>query len=177
MTRTSPNRPFVVHVARLRRAPGTSWHEVRRGTIDDLACVASAVPPGATLEADVVLQSVAGGIAVRGTVRGPWHGECRRCLLPTSGTVEVAVLEHYTEGGDGDETYPLTDDRVDLEPLVRDAVMLELPPVPLCTPDCQGLCPQCGANRNEQRCACRPVTDGRWAALDVLRVPDGSSDH
>ena len=55
------------------------------------------------------------------------------------------------------------------EPLVRDAVLLDLPLAPLCSEECLGLCPQCGANWNEGSCGCPPVTDARWAALDRLR--------
>ena len=166
---TAAHRPFVVHVAKLRRAIGTRWHEVRRGAIEDLACSGSAVPERTEVEADVVLESVFGGVAVTGTVRAPWAGSCRRCLAPAGGTLVVPVREHYTEGGDGEETYPLADGDVDLEPLVRDAVLLELPQAPLCRADCQGLCPMCGVNRNEQQCACVAPRDERWDALDALR--------
>ncbi len=59
---------------------------------------------------------------------------------------------------------------VDLAPLVRDAVLLGLPPAPLCEEGCLGLCPVCGANRNEARCSCdASPPDPRWAALDALR--------
>jgi uncharacterized protein len=165
-------RPFVVHVAKLRRVPGTRWHEVRSGTIDDLMCSGSAVPDDADLRADVTLESIAGGVTVTGFVVAPWTGECRRCLVPASGTLKIAVRELYTEGGDGEETYPLTNDEVDLEDLVHDAVLLELPVAPLCQEGCLGLCPLCGVNRNEKTCRCEMPRDERWAALDVLRVPD-----
>jgi uncharacterized protein len=166
-------RPFVVHAAKLRRSVGTRWNERRQGTIEGLECSGSAVPAGAPVVADVVLESVLGGVSVTGTVSAGWEGECRRCLARASGEIAVAVREVYTEDGDGEETYTLEGDDVDLEPLVRDAVLLELPQAPLCRPDCAGLCPTCGANRNEERCGCAPVADLRWRALDVLRVPDG----
>jgi uncharacterized protein len=162
-------RPFVVHAAKLRQHLGTRWHEVRRGPIEDLACSGSAVPEDAEVEADVVLESVLGGVAVSGTVRAPWAGSCRRCLEPAAGVLAVPVREHFTEGGDGEDTYPLHDGDVDLEPLVRDAVLLELPQAPLCRPDCQGLCPTCGADRNVGPCGCAAPRDLRWAALDALR--------
>jgi uncharacterized protein len=60
---------------------------------------------------------------------------------------------------------------LDLESLARDAVMLELPLAPLCSEDCLGLCPQCGANRNETSCTCVIAGDPRWSALDALRDP------
>lgn len=174
MATTTHGRPFLVHSAQLRRQVGTRWHEVRHGVLDDLACSGSAVPEGAEVEADVVLESVVGGVAVAGTVRAPWAGTCRRCLEPASGTLVVPVREHFTEGGDGEDTYPLHDGEVDLEPMVRDAVLLELPQAPLCVAECRGLCPQCGVNRNEETCACQPERDERWAALDVLVDPEGS---
>lgn len=171
MTTATSARPFLVHAARLRRSVGTRQREVRRGVIEDLACTGSAVPAAAEVEADVVLESVVGGLSVAGIVRAPWAGTCRRCLEPAGGLLELPVREHFTEGGDGEETYPLHDGEADLEPMVRDAVLLELPLAPLCRPDCRGLCPVCGANRNLEACTCEPPRDDRWAALDVLRVP------
>ncbi|HZU78781.1 MAG TPA: DUF177 domain-containing protein [Acidimicrobiales bacterium] len=168
---SSTTRPFLVHAAKLRKELGSRWHEVRRGVLPDLVVTGSAVPDEAEVEADVVLESVLGGVAVTGTVRAPWQGSCRRCLAPARGELAVAVREHFTEDGDGEETYPLHDGEVDLEPLVRDAVLLELPQAPLCRADCRGLCPICGADRNEQACTCEPPRDERWAALDALRPP------
>jgi uncharacterized protein len=59
---------------------------------------------------------------------------------------------------------------------VHDAIFLELPLAPLCRPDCQGLCPECGADKNEAPCECPGPVDPRWATLDALRFdePDGS---
>jgi uncharacterized protein len=165
-------RPFVVHIAKLRRVVGTRWHEVRSGPIDDLACSGSAVPPGADLRADVTLEAIAGGVSVAGVVEAPWAGACRRCLEPASGTLAIRVRELYTPDGDGEDAYPLVDDEVDLEDLVHDAVLLELPIAPVCHEGCRGLCPLCGTNLNEQACLCETPRDERWAALDVLRVPD-----
>lgn len=169
--RASVHGPFVVHAAQLRRRVGTRWHEVRRGVIDDLTCSGSAVPDHAEVEADVVLESVVGGVAVSGTVRAPWSATCRRCLEPAGGALVVPVREHFTEQGDGEETYPLHDGEVDLEPMVRDAVLLELPQAPLCSAGCRGLCPQCGANRNLEPCSCQAPRDPRWARLDALGGP------
>jgi uncharacterized protein len=172
-----PARPFVVHVAKLRRVVGTRWHEVRSGTIDDLACSGSSVPAGARLQADVTLESIAGGVSVSGVVTAPWRGECRRCLEQASGTLNLRVRELYTEDGDGEDTYPLVDDQVDLEPLVHDAVLLELPIAPVCDEGCRGLCPLCGVNRNLEQCTCEMPRDERWAALDVLKVPDLGAEN
>jgi uncharacterized protein len=165
--------PFVVHVAQLRRAVGTRWNERRQGRIEGLDCSGSSVPDEAMPVAEVVLESVLGGVSVSGIVSAPWAGACRRCLVPATGVLRLPVRELYTDESDGEETYPLVGDEVDLEPLVRDAVLLELPQAPLCQADCQGLCPSCGVNRNEETCGCEAPRDPRWGALDVLRMPEG----
>jgi uncharacterized protein len=170
-------RPFVVHVAKMRRVLGTRWHEERSGTIDDLVCSGSRVPDGALLSADVTLEAISGGITVAGVVTAPWAGECRRCLTQATGTLSLPVRELYTAEGDGEDTYRLANEEVDLEDLVHDAVLLELPVAPLCDEGCRGLCPQCGINRNDQQCQCEMPRDERWAALDTLRVPDRGAEN
>jgi uncharacterized protein len=162
-------RPFVVPAATLRRRAGTRRPQTLRGPVEGLDCSGSAVPAGAEVTADVVLESILGGVAVSGTVRSPWAGVCRRCLEPAVGEVRVAVRELFLDDSDGEDTYALDGDDVDLEPMVRDAVLLELPVAPLCRTDCAGLCPSCGADRNVGPCGCTPPADPRWAALDVLR--------
>ena len=99
--------------------------------------------------------------------------DLRRCAEPVSGELHIAVRERFADdplaGSSDEELYPINDDTIDLAPLVRDAVVLELPMAPLCRDDCAGLCPQCGANRNEGDCGCVAPRDPRWANLDVLR--------
>ena len=181
-----PVDPFVVHVARLRRSPGTRWHEVRRGpfdpdgTLKPANSAESAVPEGAEASCDAVLESFPGGVMVTATVTAPWTGVCRRCATPVRGLLEAAVRERFVPspaGGDrgdrgapGDEdAYPIVDDQLDLGPMVREALLLELPLAPLCRPDCQGLCPGCGVDRNHEVCACVAPVDPRWAILGVLQ--------
>jgi uncharacterized protein len=170
--------PFLVHVARLRRAPGATAHEVRHGPVvlagplDELGIDPgrSVVPLDAEAECDITLRAFRGGIDATGTVRAPWTGICRRCTVPVNGELQIAVSERF---GDAtlaeDDLYPITDDTIDLGSLVRDAIVLELPMAPLCREDCRGLCPQCGADRNEGACSCVAPVDPRWANLDVLR--------
>jgi uncharacterized protein len=172
--------PFVVHVARLRRS-GQSTHEVRHGEValagplDEVGIDPgrSVVPAGAEAEADVTLHPFEGGIAVEGTVSAPWVGICRRCAEPVSGELLIGVHERFADvplaSASDEELYPISDDDIDLGPMVRDAIVLELPMAPLCRDDCAGLCPQCGANRNEGDCGCVAPRDPRWANLDVLR--------
>lgn len=171
-TKRSDARPFIVPAAKLRRVAGTVRRELRQAPIDDLATMGSAVPDGAEVSVEVTLSSYPGGVMASGKVAAPWTGECRRCGGPVGGEVRAEVRERYvaeSETDVDDEAYPLADEELDLEPLARDAVLLELPLAPLCAPDCLGLCPQCGINRNEESCTCEQPLDPRWSALDALR--------
>ncbi len=162
--------PFVVQLGDLQGNVGTRRAERRQGAIPGLRVTSSTVPDTAEVAVDVVLESVPGAVIARGEVTAAWVGECRRCLGQTGGVLRTEVLEVFEEDHDPEETYPLEVDRLDLEPLARDAVMLELPLAPLCGEDCRGLCPVCGADRNRGDCNCQPeASDPRWAALDVLR--------
>lgn len=173
--------PWLVPVTNLRRSIGNRAHEERFGRIGELRVADTFVPPDAEVSADVVLDSVDGGIEVAATVTAPWVGECRRCLTPLHGRLDCHVRELYRPRPPGEppdqdeETYPLSGEMLDLRPLVRDAVLLDLPIAPLCRADCAGLCPTCGADLNEGPCDCPPpAVDPRWAALDVLRDPGGT---
>lgn len=162
--------PFVVAVGSLSKAPGARRAERRQGLISGLAVTGSAVPEGLETVVDVVIELVSGGAIARGTVEAPWAGECRRCLQPAAGVLRAEVWEVFEEEHDPEQTYPLRGDQIDLEPMARDAVLLELPLAPLCKVECRGLCPACGADRNVGDCDCEPALgDPRWTALDVLR--------
>jgi uncharacterized protein len=133
----------------------------------------------ATVRLDLRLESFSGGLRARGRVEAPWHGICRRCSTPVLGVSTVAVNERFVDGGypPDDEAYPIADDFVDLAPLVHDAILLDLPLAPLCREDCQGLCPYCGADLNDEHCDCQGPVDPRWATLDELRFIDVAVDE
>jgi uncharacterized protein len=119
----------------------------------------------------VTLERVPDGVVVRGDVHATWNAECSRCVKAITGAVHVHVDELYEPNPLAGETYGLDDDVLDLEPLARDAVRLELPVAPLCREDCAGLCPNCGVDRNETACDCAVAeTDSRWAALRSLEL-------
>lgn len=164
---------LVVGVADLLRRPGSTRHEHVEAVLGDLAVTGSQVPEGAPVELDVRLESVNEGIVVTGTVSAPWTGECRRCLRPVTSSLRADVLEVYEDEPVEGETRQLDVDRVDLEPLARETVLLELPMAPLCAEDCAGLCAECGADRNLGDCGHGgPRVDDRWAALDELRFDE-----
>jgi uncharacterized protein len=161
--------PFAVPVGQLRRSPGKTRQVTVHGPLPDLVVTASRVPGGADVVVEGTLQSMPGGLALTGTVTAPWVGACRRCAGEAVGVLRVPVRERFAPGGDGDDAYPLADDVADLAPVARDAVLLELPPAPLCAQTCRGLCPECGADLNVDPCGGHARRDGRWAALAALR--------
>ena len=72
-----------------------------------------------------------------------------------------------------DEIRQMDGEDIDLEGPIRDAIILNLPINPLCTPDCPGLCPECGEKwRDLPDDHAHQVTDIRWAGLEGLELPE-----
>ncbi|WP_018682080.1 YceD family protein [Actinokineospora enzanensis] len=178
--RKSPARlvltsPWVIDTRELGRRPGSSRRVHRVATADHVIGLEGVigVPAGAEVELDVLLESVVEGVLVTGTAVGPLAGECSRCLDPITDEVEVGLTElfAYPDSAtdlttDEDEVSRLVEDHLDLEPVVRDAVVLALPHVPLCAEDCAGLCTECGGKWADLGPNHRHETiDPRWAAL------------
>ena len=133
------------------------------------------------VELDLHLDAVVEGILVRGSLGFEVELPCARCLAPQELAYEVAVAELFqdpTKREDDDEDdpgYELIDDltALDLSTLARDALIVDLPVRVLCDEDCQGLCVECGADRNLTDCGHRPeaAPDPRWAKLTELDLP------
>ena len=172
-----PSSPWVFNTRELGRQPGGMKAYTRNIAAPAepvrLGLDVIGVPGGEPVELDVRLESVTEGVYVSGTVYAALTGECARCLdeLTDEITVEIGELFAYPdsvtdETTDEDELPRVVDDLVDVEQTVRDAVVLALPLAPLCSPDCPGLCPECG----EKRADLAPdhgheTLDPRWAAL------------
>jgi uncharacterized protein len=131
------------------------------------------VPEGAPLELELRLESVTEGVLVTGTLRAPLTGQCGRCLEPVADELAVDVCELFAyrdsvtdETAEQDEVHRTDGELLDVEPVVRDAVVLALPWTPLCRPDCAGLCPDCGLRLDDLPAGhTHDVIDPRWAAL------------
>ena len=137
----------------------------------DLHTGMAGVPEGSDLRLDVTLESVTDGVLVTAKAAAPVTGECARCLEPVTQAIEVSCRElfSYEQGaGEADEDwYALDGDLLDLEPVLRDALVLALPLAPLCRQDCPGLCAECGALLAQvgSEHGHEDAIDPRWAGL------------
>jgi uncharacterized protein len=140
----------------------------------DLRVELIGVPEGAEIVVDLRLESVMEGVLASGTALAPLTGECGRCLDPVRDEIEVDLQELFayadstTSETTDDETPRVDGDLIDLEPVLRDALVTSLPMTPLCRPDCAGLCPVCGERLDPDDPAAghdHPVVDPRWAGL------------
>jgi uncharacterized protein len=167
---------IALDVRDLVRHPGVTRRVAVREEIEGLGTELVRVPEGRPVHADLLLESLAEGILVSGQVAGIEVILCARCLKPGESDFTVHVEELFAPGATlEDDEYPISEDTIDLEPMIRDAVMLSVPFAPLCSPECLGLCERCGGDRNLGECGCGPVVDARWEALAELRLDDGDS--
>jgi uncharacterized protein len=184
--RLDPHAPLVIDTRELGRRPGSMRRlQTTVPAPDHLAIEVIGVPMGADLELDLRLESVMEGVLVSGFVVAPLVGECGRCLEPVEDEIEVDIAELFAYEDsttsetvdDEDEVSFMVGDLLDLEPVLRDAIVVELPLTPLCSPDCPGLCVDCGERLEVGKPAHdHPVVDPRWAALQAF-AGDAEGPH
>jgi uncharacterized protein len=174
--RLDPRLPLVIDTHELGRRPG-SMRTLSRSVPapDGLGVAVLGVPQGSPIDLDLRLESVMEGVLVSATARAEVTGECVRCLDPLERSLEVTLQELYAYPGrerddvdDETELPALEGELIDLEPVLRDAVVLALPLQPVCRDDCPGLCAQCGAQLADDPEHGHENTDTRWAALQGL---------
>ncbi|MCX5237919.1 DUF177 domain-containing protein [Streptomyces prunicolor] len=156
------------------------------------------VPEGAPMELDLRLESVMEGVLVTGTARALAKGECVRCLEPLELSLEADFQEMFSypdaddrgrvkaepvadaeESAEDEDRLFIEDGLFDLEPVLRDAVVLALPMQPVCQDDCLGLCSECGVRLTDDPDHHHDAVDIRWAALQGLAgsLEDGEKDE
>lgn len=129
------------------------------------------------VEVHLVAERAGSDVVVRGSIAGTVEAACRRCLKPVRLRFDEPVTFLYRSGIDPaeaevQEAYPLPARarEIDLAEAVREHALLAVPAYVLCRPDCRGLCPICGVDRNVTECTCEaPKGDDRWAALRGIR--------
>ncbi|MDQ8701875.1 YceD family protein [Streptomyces sp. LHD-70] len=198
--RLDHRNPLVFDTHELGRRPGALQRLTR--TIDAPSGDAIfgikgviGVPGGAPVDLELRLESVMEGVLVTGTARARVEGECVRCLEPLERELEADFQEMFTypdaddrgrskqaepaDDAEDEDVTPLEDGLFDLEPVLRDAVVLALPMQPVCQDDCPGLCAECGARLADDPDHHHDAVDIRWAALQGLAdsLQDGEKDE
>jgi uncharacterized protein len=166
--------PYTVDVYDLMHRPGEMRERVLDVTVPEtFGNAVIGVKQGSDLRVDLRLESLHDGILVSAEVDGVVAGECVRCLIDIEQPVQVEFQELFAYSQDEAFEYEVHEDMIDLEPVIRDAVVLSLPFQPVCQEDCTGLCPQCGVrlldnpgHKHED-----PI-DPRWASLGGLAAQD-----
>lgn len=176
----APANPWVISVRDLVQSPGQMRTEEDTWPApDSLSVPLIGIPAGADTDVDLRIESVHEGILVTGTVAAEAVGECSRCLDPIHENVDVNVQELFLfePEGDDEEQRLVEHETVDLEPVVRDAVVTAMPFQPVCREDCPGLCAQCGIRLEDAPADHHhEQLDPRWAALAPLASSAESED-
>ena len=179
--------PWRVDLRELGRRAG-SMHEIDRTAPapDDWRVELIGVPAGTEVHLRLRLESVMEGVLVSGEIDAPVTGSCARCLEPIEDTLSLDVQELYAYEGstteatsEEDEVRRVEGEHIDLEPMVRDLVVLGLPLAPTCTEDCAGLCVDCGQRLDDLPADhTHEQLDPRWAGLAArfTAAPNAGAD-
>lgn len=169
-----PRSDFVFDTQDLgRRVGAMAEHRRQAHTTVEFGTDVIGVPQGSPVDLELRLEEVGEGVLVTGTATAQLRGVCGRCLTEIGDEVVIDVQELFVHPGHGGEdeeiTSHLVNELLDLEPLLRDQVVLDLPFQPVCREDCAGLCAECGANLNDDpdHGHDAPI-DPRWAGLAGL---------
>ncbi len=185
-----PHSPLVLDTRELgRRAGSMNQVSLTVPAPAGMGIMSIGVPEGSGIEMDLRLESVVEGVLVTGTALVQLAGECSRCLDPITDELDVDLQELYRyettdahgrptgaieQDVDDDDQY-MFGDFLDLEPVLRDAVVIELPLAPVCRDDCLGLCSECGYRLDDDPNHSHDVIDPRWAALGTLGLAEPGS--
>lgn len=166
---------LVIDVADLVHRPGAGKAINFAVPVEGLKGVLGRIEDGDPVELDLSAESVREGVWVFGDVAGTLHLQCSRCLVEYEQRFEKQVDEIFyydPDMAEARDSYAVTDNHLDLEPMIRDAVVLDIPTHPVHSEACKGLCPVCGADRNVENCGhdAAPV-DLRWAPLQSILGP------
>jgi len=134
---------------------------------------------------DLFISNTGNALLISGTVQGVGECQCARCLEPASVSVRGEVEEYILlsdsreAADDPDEEYEVLpeDHIIDLAPILSAALILDLPLIPLCKEDCEGLCSTCGANLNEGPCGCQAQPDDDFETNPFAVLKNYSFDN
>lgn len=167
--------PYLVNVHSLIGKPGSMRElELDLPVPERIGEGMIGVPADSRADVDLKLESLHDGILASGQVHVDLGGECSRCLEPIEDEARVDFAELFAYAQDEAYEYQVEAEQIDLEPALRDAVVLALPFQPVCRPDCLGLDPDTGEKLLEPLPEEAEPTDPRWAALSQFDASDSA---
>ncbi len=163
--------PLILRAGVLQRY--LSSREIYRAEtfLSDVSVVDTRIDPKEPIVFRGTLAPIHNGVLVAGALSATWVADCRRCNTEVRHEIHWDFSELFaTEPTEG-ESYPLGDESIDLQAMVRDQAILQLPLAPVCRDECAGICSSCGADRNSESCSCGDgATDPRWDVLNDLNL-------
>lgn len=170
---------LLIDVGSLVGRPGTSRDIVAAERVPGLTGTLGWVEEDDRVRLELTADGLLEGIEVTGWISGRLRLRCSRCLADYDEPFRQAVEEIFYLGTPPEEEgYGVTGDAIDLEPMVRDLVVLAIPVAPVHNEDCRGLCSTCGADLNVVDCGHQTEpTDTRWAPLMSLEGLLGSTEE
>ncbi len=156
-----------INIAELKQISGGSTDFSFTEALPEITFQASRIGFDTPVQVAGTVTNVGYGFLVQGGISAAIRLECSRCLEPFALPLSTGFsalfhppgssgAEENPTGDDDLEVYPLAGDTIDLTAVVEESIILALPMKPVCRDDCQGLCPQCGQNRNLGSCRCQP---------------------
>ncbi|HLO03004.1 MAG TPA: DUF177 domain-containing protein [Symbiobacteriaceae bacterium] len=182
---------MLVNVAEVKREEGAHERVDLHVSLKPIESGGSPVRFDQPFAGEAEVWNLGDRLLVRGELEGEAQLVCSRCLTEYQSPLEVEFEEEFVEGTDlaailkddeaetGRQVNLYQGEQIDLTETLRDNVVVELPMKPLCSPDCKGLCPTCGANLNQGPCSCTEdvTVDPRFAKLhELLRKPDSKNE-
>lgn len=165
--------PVIVDLEGMLENPGDSLPVSGKIELDELEVRGSTYALEGGISYDVVCTNAGDGILATGIVRASASGSCDRCLESASFDISGEIDEYYLfeqpeDAEEYEDGFELVgeDRKIDLSGAINDAVVMDVPYVLLCQPDCKGLCPTCGANLNEGDCGCAEAAEDAWVQSD-----------
>ena len=172
------------NVAQLLKQPtgNTRKYEINE-SLDDL-------DPGLVIQTaikgKIKFTKIPKGVLVTGSLKTKLELNCNRCLDPFDQQISIELEEQFRPvvdlqtgatlpQGENDEMATQINEKniINLSEVTRQALLIAVPALQLCQPDCKGLCPQCGQKFNEASCTCAAnEVDPRWEALRSLLNQD-----
>ena len=172
----------MVPIAVLRRRAGNRQVIRCAGSLAGLSVIDAQVPETALVSVDLIAESFSDDVRVSGRIDAPYVAVCRRCLKQIDAILTLEVREIFEPRPTDGETYALGSDTMDLEPMIREAVLLGLPLAPLCAADCGGPAPDryiaqpaesVSVEAGVAEAGVAPEStaiDPRWAALRSIKL-------